>query len=203
MCGPTAAPPARPMCSPTRRRRLGRPPHWRAASAPGWSAGRCRRRRSGATCTMPGASSAPRGWCRSRSRRLDMALWDALAVRAGLPLCALLGGEPKPVPIYASLRGWGAAMLAEEAGRAVATLGARWVKFKIGQRAAGGRPGDGARGARRGGRRRRHPGRLQPGAVPARGRAARPRAGGARHAVAGGTAAGAGRCGARGTVAAR
>ena len=63
---------------------------------------------------------------------LDMAMWDALAVRAGLPLCALLGAEPRPVPIYASLRGWGPAMLAEEAGRAVATLGARWVKFKIG-----------------------------------------------------------------------
>lgn len=64
---------------------------------------------------------------------LDMAMWDALAVRAGLPLCALLGGAARPVPIYASLRGWGAAMLAEEAGRAVAALGARSVKFKLGQ----------------------------------------------------------------------
>ncbi len=64
---------------------------------------------------------------------LDMAMWDAAAVRAGLPLCALLGAEPRPVPIYASLRGWGAAMLAEEAGRAVAALGARCVKFKLGQ----------------------------------------------------------------------
>ncbi|GGJ06537.1 enolase C-terminal domain-like protein [Neoroseomonas lacus] len=63
---------------------------------------------------------------------LDMAMWDALAVRAGLPLCTLLGGEARPVPIYASLRGWGPAMLAEEAGKAVATLGARWLKFKIG-----------------------------------------------------------------------
>jgi mandelate racemase len=63
---------------------------------------------------------------------LDMAMWDALAVRAGLRLCEVLGGEARPVPIYASLRGWGAAMLAEEAGRAVATLGARWVKFKLG-----------------------------------------------------------------------
>ncbi|NMJ42741.1 mandelate racemase [Roseomonas sp. JC162] len=65
---------------------------------------------------------------------LDMAMWDALAVRAGVPLCVMLGAEPKPVPIYASLRGWGAAMLAEEAGQAVATLGARWVKFKVGQK---------------------------------------------------------------------
>lgn len=63
---------------------------------------------------------------------LDMAMWDALAVRAGLPLCALLGAEARPVPIYASLRGWGPAMLAEEAGRAVASLGARSVKFKLG-----------------------------------------------------------------------
>lgn len=65
---------------------------------------------------------------------LDMAMWDALAVTAGLPLCELLGAEARPVPIYASLRGWGASMLAEEAGRAVATLGARWVKFKVGQK---------------------------------------------------------------------
>lgn len=64
---------------------------------------------------------------------LDMAMWDALAVRAGLRLCEMLGAEARPVPIYASLRGWGAAMLVEEAGRAVATLGARWVKFKVGQ----------------------------------------------------------------------
>lgn len=63
---------------------------------------------------------------------LDMALWDALAVRAGLPLCALLGAEPRPVPVYASLRGWGPDMLADEAARAVATLGARHVKFKLG-----------------------------------------------------------------------
>jgi mandelate racemase len=64
---------------------------------------------------------------------LDMALWDALARAAGQPLCRLLGAAPRPLPIYASLRGWGAAMLAEEAGRAVATLGAGVVKFKVGQ----------------------------------------------------------------------
>ena len=64
---------------------------------------------------------------------LDMALWDALARAAGQPLCRLLGAEPRPLPVYASLRGWGAAMLAEEAGQAVATLGARVVKFKLGQ----------------------------------------------------------------------
>lgn len=64
---------------------------------------------------------------------LDMALWDTLARAQGVALCRLLGAEPTPQPIYASLRGWGAAMLAEEAGQAVATLGARVVKFKLGQ----------------------------------------------------------------------
>ncbi|MEN0074564.1 MAG: enolase C-terminal domain-like protein [Paracraurococcus sp.] len=64
---------------------------------------------------------------------IDMALWDALGQAAGQPLCRLLGAAPRPLPIHASLRGWGAAMLAEEAGRAVATLGARAVKFKLGQ----------------------------------------------------------------------
>lgn len=64
---------------------------------------------------------------------LDMALWDVLARARGMPLCRLLGAEPRPLPVYASLRGWGAAMLAEEAGEAVATLGARAVKFKLGQ----------------------------------------------------------------------
>jgi mandelate racemase len=64
---------------------------------------------------------------------LDMAMWDALARAAGQPLCRLLGAEPRPLPIYASLRGWGATMLAEEAGQAVAALGAKVVKFKVGQ----------------------------------------------------------------------
>jgi mandelate racemase len=33
---------------------------------------------------------------------LDAALWDALAVAAGLPLATLLGAEPKPIPAYNS-----------------------------------------------------------------------------------------------------
>jgi mandelate racemase len=35
---------------------------------------------------------------------IDMALWDARARAAGVPLAALLGGAPRPVPAYASLR---------------------------------------------------------------------------------------------------
>jgi mandelate racemase len=34
---------------------------------------------------------------------IDMALWDARARACGLPLVTLLGGEPRPVPAYASL----------------------------------------------------------------------------------------------------
>lgn len=63
---------------------------------------------------------------------LDMAMWDALGVAAGVPLARLLGGTTAPLPAYASLRGWGGAMLAEEAGSAVAAWGARAVKFKLG-----------------------------------------------------------------------
>ena len=37
---------------------------------------------------------------------LDMAAWDALARAAGVPLCALLGGSPGPVPAYNSNGLW-------------------------------------------------------------------------------------------------
>jgi len=63
---------------------------------------------------------------------LDMALWDALAKSAGLPLARLLGGDLSSLPAYGSLRGWGPAMLAEEGGRAVAERGFRAIKCKLG-----------------------------------------------------------------------
>ena len=43
---------------------------------------------------------------------LDMALWDALAVAAGVPLAALLGAAPRPIPAYNSC---GLGLMAPEA----------------------------------------------------------------------------------------
>ncbi len=63
---------------------------------------------------------------------LDMAVWDAQARALGLPLARLLGASgTERTPAYASLRGWTAAELAEEAGRA-ASAGFRAVKLKFG-----------------------------------------------------------------------
>lgn len=62
---------------------------------------------------------------------LDMAAWDALARTRALPLCELLGGEPRPAPAYQSL---GMATIVDgirEAADAAAT-GFPGVKFKIG-----------------------------------------------------------------------
>ena len=56
---------------------------------------------------------------------LDMAAWDALARAAGLPLAALLGGAPSPVPAYGSL----SSRTAEDAeARAAEGFGALKVK---------------------------------------------------------------------------
>jgi len=33
---------------------------------------------------------------------VDSALWDMKGKRAGKPVCALLGGQPDPIPVYAS-----------------------------------------------------------------------------------------------------
>lgn len=63
---------------------------------------------------------------------IDMALWDALAQAAGLALVRLLGGEPRPIPAYASLRSmspWVAATEAQE----VAAYGFDAIKVKLGR----------------------------------------------------------------------
>jgi mandelate racemase len=64
---------------------------------------------------------------------IDMALWDARARACGLPLATLLGGEPKPVPAYASLRTMSPEGAAAEATEAAA-LGFTAVKIKVGRR---------------------------------------------------------------------
>jgi mandelate racemase len=62
---------------------------------------------------------------------LDMAAWDALARAVGRPLVRLLGGEPRPVRAYASLRTMDPAAAADEAVDAVAR-GFTGVKLKVG-----------------------------------------------------------------------
>jgi mandelate racemase len=64
---------------------------------------------------------------------LDVALWDALAVAAGVPLATLLGARPGPIPAYNS-SGLGlmpAEAAAEEAERLLAG-GFRSVKLRLG-----------------------------------------------------------------------
>jgi mandelate racemase len=64
---------------------------------------------------------------------LDMALWDALAVAAGLPLARLLGGAPRPLAAYNScgLGLMGPAAVADEAERLLEG-GFRAVKLRLG-----------------------------------------------------------------------
>jgi mandelate racemase len=62
---------------------------------------------------------------------LDMAVWDALARAAGLPLVTLLGGIPRPVRAYASLRSMAPMDAATEAEQAV-SAGFTAVKVKVG-----------------------------------------------------------------------
>jgi mandelate racemase len=64
---------------------------------------------------------------------LDMALWDAVAAAAGLPLATLLGAAPRPVPAYDS-RGLGLkppGELAAEAER-LALRGMGAIKLRLG-----------------------------------------------------------------------
>lgn len=64
---------------------------------------------------------------------LDMALWDALAVAAGVPLTRLLGGTPRPVRAYNSC-GLGLMMPQAAADEAQALLegGMQAVKLRLG-----------------------------------------------------------------------
>jgi mandelate racemase len=62
---------------------------------------------------------------------VDMALWDAQAKAAGVPLVSLLGGEPGPIPAYAGLRTMSPAGAAAEAEEALAR-GFTAIKVKVG-----------------------------------------------------------------------
>ena len=66
---------------------------------------------------------------------LDMAIWDALAKAAGMPLAILLGGTLGPVPAYNSNGLWliDVAMLAKEAGELVAEGGFKGLKLRLGR----------------------------------------------------------------------
>lgn len=64
---------------------------------------------------------------------LDMALWDALAVAAGLPLAVMLGAAPRPIPAYNSC---GLGLMTPQAAADEAELllegGFRAVKLRLG-----------------------------------------------------------------------
>ncbi len=63
---------------------------------------------------------------------IDMALWDARARACGVPLVTLLGGEPRSIPAYASLRTMSPQAAAAEAEELLA-LGFTAVKIKLGR----------------------------------------------------------------------
>jgi mandelate racemase len=66
---------------------------------------------------------------------IDMAIWDALAKAAGLPLAVLLGGTLGPVPAYNSNGLWltDVSTLAQEAGELVAEGGFAGLKLRLGR----------------------------------------------------------------------
>ena len=66
---------------------------------------------------------------------LDMAIWDALAKAAGMPLAVLLGGMIGPVPAYNSNGLWliDVAALAKEADELVAEGGFKGIKLRLGR----------------------------------------------------------------------
>lgn len=73
------------------------------------------------------------GLVRMALSALDVALWDALAVAAGLPLATLLGASPRPVPAYNSsgLGLMSPEAAADEAEKLLAG-GFRSVKLRLG-----------------------------------------------------------------------
>jgi len=73
----------------------------------------------------------PQGLTGIAMAAIDMAAWDALAKAAELPLVRLLGGQPRPIPVYNSL-GMGGADLAAQEAEGSAAAGYRAVKYKVG-----------------------------------------------------------------------
>jgi mandelate racemase len=73
----------------------------------------------------------PQGLVTMAASAIDIAVWDALARAADLPLVALLGGRPEPVAAYASLRTMRPANAAAEA-EGLAALGFTRFKVKVG-----------------------------------------------------------------------
>ena len=100
---------------------------------------------------------------------LDVALWDALAIAAGLPLATFLGAKPKPIPAYNSsgLGLMSPEAAADEAEKLLAG-GFLSVKLRLGNPTRA-RPRGHPRGAQAASRRRRAAGRLQPSADGGRG----------------------------------
>jgi mandelate racemase len=73
----------------------------------------------------------PQGLTGIAMAAIDMAAWGALAKACCLPLVRLLGGAPRPIPAYASLRAMEATAVVEEARQAVES-GFTAVKIKVG-----------------------------------------------------------------------
>jgi mandelate racemase len=74
----------------------------------------------------------PQGLTGIAAAGIDMALWDACAKARNLPLVRLLGGAPKPIEAYASLRSMSPPAAASEAAQ-LCELGFRSLKVKIGR----------------------------------------------------------------------
>jgi len=74
----------------------------------------------------------PQGLTGMAMAGIDMALWDAQAKAAAVPLVTLLGGEPSAIPAYASLRTMSAKGAAAEAEE-VLGLGFTAIKVKLGR----------------------------------------------------------------------